>query len=125
MIRNYSGILESNSTFENDAFLLGGLQNLRGFDEKSIPALQYSVFTTEMRYFLEKRSYINLFCDYAWAKVFESNALKDRRFLAIGTGISFSTRAGIFSIFYALGKEESQDFNIKNGKVHFGIVTVF
>ncbi|MBN2728981.1 MAG: BamA/TamA family outer membrane protein [Bacteroidales bacterium] len=125
MIRNYSGILESNSTFENDAFLLGGLQNLRGFDEKSISASKYSIFTGEIRFFLEKRSYINLFSDFAWAQVFESSAIKDKRFFSVGTGISFSTRAGIFSIFYALGKEESQDFNIKNGKVHFGIVTVF
>ncbi len=125
MLRNYSGIIESTSLFQNDAFLLGGLQTLRGFDEKSIAATQYSVFTTELRFFLEQRSYINLFSDFAWARAFESTGITNKRYLSAGAGISFSTRAGIFSIFYALGKEGSQSFSIKNGKIHFGVVTVF
>lgn len=125
MFRNYSGIIESNTIFENDAFLLGGLQTLRGFDEKSIAAVKYSVFTEEIRFFLEKQSYINLFSDFAWAQAFESGITKDKKFLSVGTGISFSTRAGIFSIFYALGKEVHQTFNIKNGKIHVGVITVF
>ena len=125
MFRNYSGIIESNSLFENDLFLIGGLQNLRGFDEKSIAASQFSVGTGEIRYFLENQSYINLFTDFAFAKIFRAETYVNTSYFSIGTGISFSTRAGIFSIFYALGKEKSQSFNIKNGKVHFGIITQF
>lgn len=125
IFRNYSGLIESSSLFENDLFLIGGLQNLRGFDEKSIAASQFSVGTGEIRYFLEDQSYINLFTDFALARIFRSETYVNTSYFSIGTGISFSTRAGIFSIFYALGKEQNQDFNIKNGKVHFGIITQF
>jgi hypothetical protein len=42
-----------------------------------------------------------------------------------GAGISFETKAGIFSINYALGKQFNNPIELRSGKIHFGIVNYF
>lgn len=117
--------IESTDLFENDMALIGGLQKLRGFDEKSIYAKNFSVSTLELRFFFEKHSYLSLFSDYGIVKQRINNNFSNKYYLSTGAGLSFETRAGIFNIFYALGKENPGKFNIKNGKVHFGLITRF
>ena len=43
--------------FQNELFRIGGLKTLRGFDEESIFASVYSIFTLEYRFILEQNSY--------------------------------------------------------------------
>ena len=45
-----SGLLESPQNFQNELFRIGGYSLLRGFDEESIYASKYAVFTGEYRY---------------------------------------------------------------------------
>jgi outer membrane protein assembly factor BamA len=113
------------SVFQNELYRIGGLKTLRGFDEESIFASTYSIFTLEYRLLLEQNSYLYIFGDQAlYEKVNLNNYVNDHPF-GFGAGISFETKAGIFSISYALGKQFDNPIQLRSGKVHFGLVNYF
>jgi outer membrane protein assembly factor BamA len=124
-IGNQSAFLYGETTFQNELFRIGGLKTLRGFDEESIFASAYSIFTLEYRFILEQNSYLYVFGDGAW---YENNNVsqyvKDTPY-GFGAGISFETKAGIFSINYALGRQFNNPIQLRSGKIHFGIVNYF
>jgi outer membrane protein assembly factor BamA len=125
MIGNQSAFLYGETTFRNELFRIGGLKSLRGFDEESIYASSYSILSLEYRFILEQNSYLYLFGNGAW---YENNEVADYvqdTPYGFGAGISFETKAGIFSINYALGKQFSNPIELKSGKIHFGIVNYF
>ena len=111
--------------FENELLRFGGLLTLRGFDEESVYASLYTIETVEYRYILEQNSYLYLFFDGAYyEKNDKDNFISDRPF-GFGTGISFETKAGIFSINYALGKQFDNPILFRSAKIHFGFVNFF
>lgn len=113
------------TTFQNELSRIGGLKTLRGFDEESIYASSFSILTLEYRFVLEQNSYLYVFGDGAWYENNEvSRYVQDTPF-GFGAGISFETKAGIFSINYALGKQFSNPIEFRSGKIHFGIVNYF
>ncbi len=121
--------LYGENTFQNELFRIGGLKTLRGFDEESIFASAYSIFTLEYRFILEQNSYLYVFGDQAY---YEANVNTVTQPLLVhdtpygfGAGISFETKAGIFSISYALGEQFHNGIQLKSGKIHFGIVNYF
>lgn len=122
-----SAYLYSSSMFQNELFRIGGFKTLRGFDEESINASAYSILTMEYRYLLEQNSYLFLFFDGAYYENNSANFSGDRfdTPFGFGSGISFETKAGIFSINYALGRQFNNPIYLKYGKVHFGIVNYF
>ena len=120
-----SAFLFGETIFQNELYRIGGLKTLRGFDEESIYASAYSILTVEYHYILEQNSYLYLFGDGAYYE--NRNVLEfvhDTPF-GFGAGISFETKAGIFSINYALGKQFDNPIELKSGKIHFGIVNYF
>ena len=122
-----SAYLSGKSSFENELFRIGGLKSLRGFDEESIFASTYSIMTVELRYLLEQNSYAHVFWNGAYYENTSINFTGDRYDTpyGFGAGVSFETKAGIFSISYALGKQFNNPILLRAGKVHFGIVSYF
>jgi outer membrane protein assembly factor BamA len=120
-----NGYTFNNNLFENELLRVGGLLTLRGFDEESIFASLYTIETLEYRYILEQNSYLYLFIDGAYYEN-ESidNFIADRPY-GFGMGISFETKAGIFSISYALGKQFDNPILFRSAKIHFGFVNFF
>ncbi|MFA6924064.1 MAG: hypothetical protein WC223_07395 [Bacteroidales bacterium] len=120
------GWIINDNLFQNELFKIGGLKTLRGFDEESIFASKYSILTAEYRFLFEEKSYLFGFFDWAYYENFSSNKknIHDTPY-GFGAGISFETKAGIFSISYALGKQFNNPIYFKNSKVHFGIVNYF
>jgi len=125
MIGNQSGYLENENLFENELYRIGGLKTLRGFDEESITASAYSIFTLEFRYLFDVNSFFHLFFDGAF---YERNAnsgyFRDTPY-GVGAGVNFETRAGIFALSYALGSSEGHPFQFKSAKIHFGLMARF
>lgn len=119
------GFLYNETIFQNELFRIGGLKSLRGFDEESINSSAFSIFTIEYRFLLEKNSYLYLFGDGAYYENRASENFIHDTPLGFGTGISFETKAGIFSINYALGRQFDNPLALKGGKIHFGIVNSF
>jgi outer membrane protein assembly factor BamA len=125
LLSDRGGFIYGENTFQNELFRIGGLKSLRGFDEESIFASAYTVFTLEYRFILEQNSYLYVFGDQAW---FENNNVSQYVMdtpTGFGAGVSFETKAGIFSISYALGRQFDNPVQLRSGKVHFGIVNYF
>ncbi|TAK37428.1 MAG: hypothetical protein EPO28_11950 [Saprospiraceae bacterium] len=122
-----SGVLFSEEpVYQNEQYRIGGSRLLRGFDEESIFATLYTVFTLEYRLLVGQNSYFYLFGDWAY--------LEDRRFnqptrydrpLGFGTGMTFETTAGVFAIGVAVGKAGGVPVDFRNPKVHFGYLSLF
>ena len=111
--------------FSNELFRIGGLKSLRGFDEESILASDYTIFKLEYRYLMETNSYLFLFINGAsWHRKSRTNPASDTP-IGFGTGITFQTKLGIFSVSYALGREFSNPIYFKNAKIHFGLINYF
>ncbi len=123
----HSAYLQNSTLFQNELFRIGGLKSLRGFDDESIHASAFSILTLEYRYLLEENSYLYLFGDGAYYEN-KSVSFTGKRYdtpFGFGAGISFETKAGIFSINYALGKQLNNPIDPRAGKVNFGIVNYF
>ena len=114
----------SSTLFQNERYRFGGLNSLRGFNEEELFASTKLISSLEYRFLLDKNSNVFVFYDQG---IYEDNTLTykiDNPF-GVGAGISFGSRIGIFSISYALGKQENNPFEFRNGKIHFGYVTYF
>lgn len=124
-IGQQAGYLISNNLFKNELYRIGGFRTLRGFDEESIFASFYVITHLEWRYLLEQNSYAYVFWNGAY---YENRA--NQKFLhdtpyGFGLGLSFETKAGIFSLNYAIGSQFNNPINIRAAKVHFGLISFF
>lgn len=120
-----AAFLYNETIFQNELFRIGGLKTLRGFDEESIYTSAFSIFTLEYRYLLEQNSYLYAFGDAAYYENNNVQTFIHDTPIGFGAGISFETKAGIFSINYALGKQFDNPIQLKSGKIHFGVVNYF
>ncbi len=119
---HYSNLL-SNQYLSNELFRIGGMYSLRGFNENSILANAFLKGTLEYRYVPNELLYFQIFSD---AGSFHNEVQHQRNFLlGLGTGITFQTRFGLFSLQYALGKFPNQSFNFDDSRIHIGVKALF
>lgn len=119
------GLVGGPSIFENELQRIGGNNTLRGFDEESIFSSAYSILNLEYRYLLEENSFLFLFLNGAYYENTAVNRNVHDLPYGLGAGLSFETKAGIFSISYALGSQFGNPPETRNAKVHFGITSLF
>jgi outer membrane protein assembly factor BamA len=110
---------------ENEKYRIGGYRMLRGFDEEAIYTPFYSIFTTEFRLLLSQNSYFNLFTDVGIVEDEQKGAGNIDVPVGFGIGVALETRGGIFSLSYALGRNLDNKIQVRNGKIHFGFVSLF
>jgi outer membrane protein assembly factor BamA len=118
------GAIFNEHLFQNEMFRLGGLNTIRGFNEEAIYASQYAIGTFEYRYLYEKNANIRLFTDFGYVKNQEIN-LNYQFIIGFGVGASIETKAGIFKLDYALGKQENELIQLSDAKVHIGYINNF
>lgn len=125
--RLLASTLLNNQIFNNEAARIGGFKTMRGFNEESIYATSYAILRSELRYQLDRMSYAFLFYDQSRYENKSLNYLGARRDspFAFGAGFTFSTKAGLFNLSYALGSELGNPVQIRSAKVHFGFVSIF
>ncbi|MCC7332922.1 MAG: hypothetical protein IT232_09965 [Flavobacteriales bacterium] len=124
-LSNKSGFTINESLFDNELNRIGGIFTLRGFDEESINTTLYSIATVEYRFILEQNSYLYLFFDGSYVEKDNVKGYLSDRPYGFGSGMSFDTKAGIFSISYALGTQFDNPILFRNAKIHFGFVNFF
>lgn len=124
-----AGILAAEPVLANEQFRIGGNQLLRGFDEEGIFATNFGLLTLEYRFLLTTNSYLYSFFD--WARV-DNTSLNSPTgidtvlwYQGLGAGITFETRAGLFGLSLAFGRQDQQPFDFGAPKVHFGYVSLF
>ena len=111
--------------YENEMNRFGGAQSLRGFDENAFAASIYSLQNIELRYLFEQNSAFYIFWNGAYYyKPLPEKTTEDFPW-GIGIGLNFDTRAGIFSISYAVGKQFDNPIEIQAAKIHFGYISRF
>lgn len=120
-----ASIFGNASVFKNELFRIGGLRTLRGFDEESIFASTYVIPTIEYRFLFSQNSNILLFAEGAWYENNSNHSYKNDTPVSFGAGINFETKAGILSINYALGNQLGNGFDVRSGKIHFGLTALF
>ncbi|MEM9719115.1 MAG: BamA/TamA family outer membrane protein [Bacteroidota bacterium] len=114
--------------FQNDQLLIGGSQNLRGFNENEFFTDSYQQFTVEYRFLLERESNLFIFGDYASLRnQVQRNGEGRIHPLGVGIGMSYGTRAGILSISYGIGQASAVNipFEPSRGKIHIGLINRF
>ncbi len=120
------GSIMSPQLFKNEEYRIGGFRTLRGFDEQSIFASSYAIGTFEYRFLFEQNSAFILFADGAW---YENNSVGSKYVTdtpySVGAGVSFETKAGIFQLNYAIGRQFGNPFDFRTGKINFGLVNTF
>ncbi|MBD99186.1 MAG: hypothetical protein CMO34_05020 [Verrucomicrobia bacterium] len=122
---NQSASTFSENLYQNELLRIGGLKKLRGFDEESINASTYSIFTLEYRFLLDRNSYLSLFTDAAFYEQNTLNGYDSDNPLGFGAGINFETNAGVFAFNYAIGKQRGNAIQFRAAKIHFGFINFF
>jgi len=111
---------------ENELFDLGGFNSLRGFDENQFRTSAYALINAEIRYLYEKESSAFIFFNTATFK--DNNNTADNKYYhpyGFGIGTSINTKAGIFSVSYALGALPENNLKISDSKIHIGYINRF
>ena len=125
LLRNQSAFYIAKNILNNEKYRIGGYKFLRGFDEEAIYTPFYSIFTGEYRFLLSKNSYFNAFTDIALVEDERYGAGNIDIPIGFGVGVALETKGGIFSLSYALGKNLDNNIQFRNGKIHFGFVSIF
>lgn len=120
-----AGIFSKKPVYQNEQFRLGGNRQLRGFDEASIFSSRYALGILEYRFLFGQNSYFNIFNDIAYIENYTSLKRQSLKPISFGAGMTFETKAGLFSLTYALGKNIGSAFDARSGKIHFGYINVF
>ncbi len=120
-----SGLFTQTPIFKNEQQRIGGNRLLRGFDEESIFATKFLFSNVEYRFLIGQNSFFSLFSDAAYVENTTRIAQTYDQYIGFGTGLNFETRAGIFSLNYALGKKNKNPIDFSAGKIHFGYISIF
>ncbi|OWY20534.1 hypothetical protein C7N43_13815 [Sphingobacteriales bacterium UPWRP_1] len=120
-----SALLGNRQLLQNELLRIGGNRLLRGFDEESIWASFYAVATLEYRFLLSQNSNAFLFVDAANVQNKSRNTNTTDYPFGFGLGANLETKAGIFGLMYALGRQQGNPLNVRQGKIHFGYVNYF
>ena len=119
------GHVQSPVLFFSELFRLGGIRTLKGFDEQAIFASSYGILNTEIRYLLQQNSHVMIFWNGAWYQnVIRKPTIEDTPY-GFGAGLNFETGAGIFSLYYAVGKQFNNSIEFNKAKIHFGFMNYF
>jgi len=110
--------------YQNEMLRFGGLLNQRGFREDELLGNIRFTQSVEYRFMIEQNSYLFAFYDFSYYENRVKEKVKDTPY-GVGTGISFGTNQGIFSISYALGQQLNNPLLFRNGIIHFGYISYF
>jgi outer membrane protein assembly factor BamA len=119
---NY-GFIQTKNYLRNELFQIGGFKLLRGFDEENIFTNEYIIGSSEYRYLINNNSYFFGFVDGGFTK--NNISHKDYNYLGAGLGLALDTKQGLLNISFAAGKRNDLPFNLRETKIHVGIVSNF
>jgi hemolysin activation/secretion protein len=119
------GLIANQNLFLSELFRIGGLKTLKGFDEQSIFADKFIIANIELKYLFQQNSGFVLFWNGAWYQNSVPQVTISDKPWGLGAGLNLETGAGIFSLYYAVGKQMGNPIEFQRAKVHFGLVNFF
>jgi Haemolysin secretion/activation protein ShlB/FhaC/HecB len=121
----FSNITTPTPIYQNEQFRFGGNRLMRGFDENSLYATRFLYGNVEYRFLFEQNSFFSVFSDISYLEDITKTRRSYNTLFGFGAGVNFATKAGIFTLNYALGKQNKNPIDLQNGKIHFGYVNLF
>ncbi|NOT38833.1 MAG: BamA/TamA family outer membrane protein [Saprospiraceae bacterium] len=119
-------ILNKAGVLENEVIKIGGIRNLRGFNDNFFSSDKFVISTFEYRFLLDRFSYLNIFVDHGYMSLISQDFKSDwKNYIGLGLGMQLQTKAGAFGIFFASSRTEETDFDFSALKVHFGYLAKF
>lgn len=115
------GWVENPELLNNELYRIGGLNSLRGFNEKQLFAGRYLLSRMEFRSYFEEQSYFFLFYDQL---IYSREQFSDHPF-GFGLGFALKTSSGQFTFAMGGGKSKNQDLSFSSLKAHFGYLSRF
>ena len=122
-IRSITRSLWSDDFLTNELYRFGGITSIRGFEENSIFANFLSHINTEYRYSLNQSLYVHSLIDLGYFENKINN--QEQNLFSFGVGTGIRTKAGVLKIVIANGKNENQNFDFNNTKLHFQLAIRF
>lgn len=120
-LRNLSGLINSNNFLQNEIYRIGGVNSIRGFNNKSIFANNYSVQNIEYRFTTSNKSYVYSITDLA---IVNNKEIK-RNLIGLGIGYLFTSNNSQINISSVIGNSLNNKFNFKNSQLLINWVTFF
>ena len=118
-LRSNNHYLINPALSQNDLLRLGGLNDLRGFNQNFLFTPGYDLLNFNYRYFLNKQTNFFLLNDFAYLRD------PNRWAYAFGLGLDVETKNGWFKIIYALGSLANESLRFEEAKIHIGYLAVF
>ena len=115
--------INSKNLVNNELIRFGGSNSIRGFDDNSIFADEYTLLATNLNFFLNDTIYIYGIFDLA--NYTNSILNLDQDIYSGGIGFSTLTENGVISINYSKGNNWGNSFNLKNAKINVIFTTFF
>lgn len=105
-------------------FLTGGIDQLRGYTENSIPAIKFISLQSNLNYQFENKTGAFCFFDIQYYRNPEFD--KTSQYLKSGgLGVQIKSTNNEFYLVYAVPFTTFSSINFKNAKIHFGVKTYF
>src|SRR5690554_7490083 len=115
--------LWSDTYYLNELFRIGGIDNLRGFNENSIDASQALTLQTEYRYRMSKEMHLHSITDVGWVK---NDVLETKdTLIGLGFGLGIYNKLGLMSIQIANGITSSEKLDFDKTRIHISLHTRF
>ena len=124
-IHEQAAYIYDNNLYANELYRLGGIKNIRGIDELSIFASAYSVTSIEFRYLFERNSSFFLRSDIAFIENKTEFPIYRDIPWSVGLGMNLFTKAGTFSLSYAVASLQGNAPDLKSAKIHIGYLNRF
>jgi outer membrane protein assembly factor BamA len=120
-----AGYLILKDPFRNELFQIGGYRTLRGFDEERIFSSAFGIGTFEFRWLTGPSSHFFAFTDIGHSADRTLPGERGNTYYGAGLGLRLETRAGILDLAWAVGKRDDQPLDMRQSKIHFGILSLF
>ncbi len=117
--------VNSADLFENEVLLIGGINTLRGIDQRSLSVTSWLTSTAEIQYFFDQQSNIFLFYDANFSEANLSSSFESYQINATGLGLNVGTKSGIFTFNYGVSDFFENQFLFRNAKINFGYISTF
>jgi hypothetical protein len=122
-LKTNTKVLNTNNPYENELYRIGGINSIRGFNEKSIITQKFNITNIEYHYYVNSASYLYTISDIA---IFDNiNTNTTQQLYGIGLGYYLNTKHTILDISYAVGKNYDLPFDLNNSKLHIKVIYPF
>ena len=108
-LENQSALMIANQLLDNELFLMGGMQSIRGFKEKSLSSQKYSFMKTGYHYTTSENSYLSLLSDWGLFKKESTDFI-----YSLGIGYKMGTSNGNFHIQYFISKQPNSPISLNH-----------